>query len=201
MRALVGMSVLLCGLFAVEAAQARVQIDVDLSSQTMHVSGDGADYDWPVSTARAGYATPRGHYHVGHLERMHYSHKYHMSPMPYSIFFAGGYAIHGTYETGFLGRPASHGCIRLSPGHAAILFGMVEGQGADIVITGSAPSGRSFAASRRRHRAARSGEEPDAGPVFGRFRRAAPPGEPAPLAYAPQRRIVDPYVRSDGWSQ
>jgi lipoprotein-anchoring transpeptidase ErfK/SrfK len=55
---------------------------------------------------------------------------YHYSPMPYSIFFRTGWAIHGTYETGHLGRPASHGCIRLSPDHARSLFELVEQQGA-----------------------------------------------------------------------
>jgi hypothetical protein len=209
MKAIVGVGVLLCGLIGAETAQARVQIDVDLSSQTMHVSGNGADYDWPVSTARAGYATPRGHYHAGHLERMHYSHKYHMSPMPYSIFFAGGYAIHGTYSTADLGRPASHGCIRLSPGHAEILYGMVQGQGANINITGSAPRSTPFS-SHRRHRSVRSGDEPRAEPVFGQWRQSWPEAAPEPSAYAPARRapysartprMTDPLMRSDGWSQ
>ena len=180
MKAILGVGVLLCSLLGVDAAQARVQIDVDLSSQTMHVSGNGADYDWPVSTARAGYATPRGHYHSGHLERMHYSHKYHMSPMPYSIFFAGGYAIHGTYSTADLGRPASHGCIRLSPGHAEILYGMVQGQGANINITGSAPRSMPIRESHSRHRGARQGVRPapsrflDSGGKDGRKRRRKP---------------------------
>jgi lipoprotein-anchoring transpeptidase ErfK/SrfK len=67
------------------------------------------------------------------------SRRYHMSPMPYSIFFRGGYAIHGTYETRHLGARASHGCIRLSPGHAAALFSLVRGAGLGrtrISITG-----------------------------------------------------------------
>jgi len=49
--------------------------------------------------------------------------------MPYSVFFHGGYAIHGTYETRSLGRPASHGCVRLHPGDAATFFAMVKGVG------------------------------------------------------------------------
>ncbi len=140
MRRMIGVSALLCGALCAGAAQARVKIDVDLSSQTMRVNADGGDYVWPVSTARSGYATPRGSYRAQRLERMHYSQKYHMSPMPHSIFFAGGYAIHGTYATGDLGRPASHGCVRLAPGNAALLFALVKGQGADIKIRGSAPA-------------------------------------------------------------
>ena len=99
-----------------------MRINIDLSSQTMHVSSANGSYDWRISTARSGYRTPRGTYRPYMLQRSHFSHKYHMSPMPYSIFFAGGYAIHGTYETGSLGRPASHGCIRLAPGNAATFF-------------------------------------------------------------------------------
>lgn len=122
------------------SANAEVAIDVDLISQTMHVSSESGEYDWPVSTARAGFVTPPGHYAPTGMERMHYSRKYHNSPMPYSIFFRGGYAIHGTYATGALGRPASHGCVRLSPQHAKMLYEMVQREGASISITGA--SGR-----------------------------------------------------------
>ena len=136
---------------------------------------------------------------------MHYSHKYHMSPMPYSIFFAGGYAIHGTYSTADLGRPASHGCIRLSPGHAEILYGMVQGQGGNIDITGTAPRSAPFS-SHRRHRAVRLRDEP----VFGQWRQTSPEAAPEPSAYAPAQRspyaartppMSDPLMRSDGWAQ
>ncbi|MCX7900356.1 MAG: L,D-transpeptidase, partial [Methylocystis sp.] len=55
---------------------------------------------------------------------------------PYSIFFRGGYAIHGTYATAQLGTPASHGCVRLSPAHAKMLYEMVQREGASISING-----------------------------------------------------------------
>jgi hypothetical protein len=210
MRLIASLGVLLCGLLGVEAAQARVRVDVDLGSQTMHVSANGADYQWDVSTARAGYATPRGHYRSGHLERIHYSHKYHMSPMPYSIFFAGGYAIHGTYATGDLGRPASHGCIRLSPGNAAFLYGLVKGQGADIRITGSAPPSRSFAKRHSRHNVAQARRRTRDVTAFGVGGDDWREGEPEVLAFAPPRRsavsaktrrVIDPMLRPDYWPQ
>ena len=61
--------------------------------------------------------------------------------MPYSIFFDGGYAIHGSYEIKHLGRPASHGCVRLHPENAALLFALVKEHVDDttIVITGERP--------------------------------------------------------------
>jgi lipoprotein-anchoring transpeptidase ErfK/SrfK len=49
--------------------------------------------------------------------------------MPYSIFFLRGYAIHGSYEIKHLGRPASHGCIRLHPANAAALYSLVKRYG------------------------------------------------------------------------
>ena len=134
-------------------AEAAVSVHINLSTQTMQVtSGDGQSYSWPISSARAGYTTPRGNYRAQRLETMHYSRKYHMSPMPHSIFFRGGYAIHGTSAVGQLGRPASHGCVRLSPGHAAQLFAMVRQQGAAIQITGGAPRSTMFAEARGKHK-------------------------------------------------
>ena len=109
-------AILIVTLGLTEAASARVRIDIDLSSQTMRVQSSRGNYSWLVSTARTGYVTPRGHYSARSMQRMHYSRKYDMSPMPLSIFFRGGYAIHGSYATGALGRPASHGCISAGAG-------------------------------------------------------------------------------------
>ena len=119
-------------------AYAHVEINVDLSSQTMTVhSGSGETYVWPISSGKAGHATPRGVFRPRAMYVMVHSAKYDNAPMPHSIFFHGQYAIHGTNAVGKLGRPASHGCIRLSPAHAAMLFAMVRRQGAEIRIVGS----------------------------------------------------------------
>lgn len=110
-----------------ERANAHVSVRIDVSAQIMRVDIDGVPYaTWRVSTARSGYYTPRGSYKPYLLKRMHYSRKYDNSPMPHSIFYKGGYAIHGTNYIKSLGRPASHGCIRLAPGNAARLFGLVS---------------------------------------------------------------------------
>nr|WP_233285889.1 MULTISPECIES: L,D-transpeptidase [Bradyrhizobium] len=96
----------------------------------MAVSVDGARrYNWPVSTGRRGYGTPSGVFRPQMLARRWYSKKYYNSPMPHSIFFHRGFAIHGTYELTRLGGPASHGCVRLHPSHAAMLYGLVERNG------------------------------------------------------------------------
>ena len=107
-----------------------VNIRIDISSQSMVVQVDGRTYGrWKVSTAREGYYTPRGAWRPFMLKKMHYSRKYDNSPMPHSIFFLGGYAIHATGYTKSLGRPASHGCIRLHPSNAAKLYSLVQKRG------------------------------------------------------------------------
>jgi hypothetical protein len=84
---------------------------------------------WPVSTGRDGYNTPTGSFRAIRLEQVYFSKKYDDAPMPNSIFFYGGYAIHGTYEERYLGRPASRGCVRLSRANAAHLFSLVRAHG------------------------------------------------------------------------
>ena len=112
-------------------AFAGVLAQIDLSSQRMYVSVNGKPrYTWKVSTARPGYRTPTGTYKPYNLVRFHRSTIYNGSPMPHSIFFKGGYAIHGSYETKHLGRPASHGCVRLHPSNAARLYSLVQQHGA-----------------------------------------------------------------------
>ncbi len=118
-------------------SQARVQVTVDLTTQQMHVTSSTGNYTWKISSGRGRYHTPLGNYRPTVMRRMHYSRKYNNSPMPYSIFFRGGYAIHGTNYVSQLGRPASHGCVRLATANAATLYQMVRREGARIKIVGS----------------------------------------------------------------
>ena len=111
-------------------AHADVAVHIDKSSQRMSVSVDGAPrYSWPVSTGRSGYGTPSGVFHPQMMARRWFSKRYYNSPMPYSIFFYYGFAIHGTYDIHRLGGPASHGCVRRHPSHAAMLYTLVERNG------------------------------------------------------------------------
>jgi lipoprotein-anchoring transpeptidase ErfK/SrfK len=107
-------------------ASAETNITVSKSHQMMQVDSDYGSYQWPVSTARKGFYTPTGTFHPYSLQLMHYSKKYDMAPMPNSIFFSGGYAIHATPHVGNLGRPASHGCVRLHPANAKTLYDIVS---------------------------------------------------------------------------
>lgn len=116
-------------------AKAAIDVVIEVSSQTMTVKLDSStnSYSWKVSTARHGYRTPLGTFRPQWLARMHYSTLYENSPMPYSIFFKGNFAIHGTEYVKRLGRPASHGCVRLAPANAKILFGLVKDAGLENV--------------------------------------------------------------------
>src|SRR5215467_1135372 len=144
MRRLVPVVVAL--LIGTAPAAANVVVTIDKSTQRMTVIVDGtARYTFMVSTGRAGYGTPNGTYHPQRLARTWFSKKYYNSPMPHSIFFHGGYAIHGSYEISRLGGPASHGCVRLHPSNAATLYALVQKEGAGnttIVVTGSNASSR-----------------------------------------------------------
>jgi lipoprotein-anchoring transpeptidase ErfK/SrfK len=117
---------LACSVLA-PADATEVVVYVSKSRQVMYVYVDeGLEFIWPVSTARGGYQTPSGEYYPTALDPYHRSSLYHNAPMPYAIFFRGGYAIHGSYDIDNLGRPASHGCIRLHPEHARQLYGLVS---------------------------------------------------------------------------
>lgn len=122
-------ALLLVGYMPTEAL-AGVRISTNLSSQTMTVSVNGrVAHRWSISSGKRGYRTPTGSYRPGRMYREYYSRKYDGSPMPHSIFFRGGYAIHGTGYTRSLGRPASHGCIRLHPANARKLYNLVRAHG------------------------------------------------------------------------
>ena len=123
-----------------------IHINIDKSRQKMTVSLDGVEkYVWPVSTGQAGYSTPAGTYTATSMNEIWYSKEWDNAPMPHSIFFRkDGYAIHGTYEAKSLGRPASHGCVRISRENAATLFALVKKVGlknTEVVLIGVTPGG------------------------------------------------------------
>ena len=113
--------------FSTPGRAASLVAKVNVSTQTMEVIRHGkVIYTWRVSTARRGYITPVGSWRPKRMHRMWYSRKYDMSPMPYAIFYHGGYAVHGTNAVSRLGSPASHGCVRLDTANAAKLYELVQ---------------------------------------------------------------------------
>ena len=103
---------------------------IDLSKQRMTVKKGGkVIYRWKVSTGRKGYGTPKGMYRPTLMKTMHYSKQYNNAPMPYTVFFTEGYAVHGTKSVSRLGKKASHGCVRLRAKNAKKFFKLVRKSG------------------------------------------------------------------------
>ena len=118
------------GISAASARGKKVVAKVDISEQRMRLYvGDRLAHTWKVSTGRRGYSTPRGSYRPTRMHKMWYSRRYNNSPMPHAVFFRGGYAVHGTNHIKNLGRPASHGCVRLHPRDAQKFYQIVKAAG------------------------------------------------------------------------
>jgi L,D-transpeptidase catalytic domain len=140
-------------LSAATPARADILISIDKSAQQMTVTVDGDPrYIWPVSTGASGYDTPSGEFKPFRMERDHFSREWDDAPMPHSIFFTQqGHAIHGSGHIKAIGTPASHGCVRLEPRNAAILFALVKAEhmsNTRVVLTGETPSANELLARR-----------------------------------------------------
>jgi len=165
--------------------------DIDLTTQTLTVSdASGELYRWPVSSARAGYRTPTGTFTVNWTSRMHYSRQYDWSPMPYAVFFNRGVAVHGTAAVGSLGRPASHGCVRLHTRNAKTFYNLVHKHGTRLtkVVVRGTPPYSPYVAEGRRYRQQ---------PVFQPFSFFAYDDPPA---YQPRRRRAKRTTYGGGYS-
>lgn len=108
---------------------------IDLSDQRMYVYLDNRlIHEFPVSSGRRSYGTPTGRWNAYWLSPKHRSRKYNNAPMPWAVFFHEGYAVHGTTDIRNLGRPASHGCIRLHPDNARIFYKLVQTSGKESTL-------------------------------------------------------------------
>ncbi len=137
---------------ATNPVASSILINIDKATQTMTVFVDGVQrYDWPVSTGRRGYSTPSGTFTATSMNEIWYSKQWDNAPMPHAIFFMkDGHAIHGSYEVKNLGKPASHGCVRIAPQNATILYDLVKKTGLEttqVVLSGETPGGESKVAS------------------------------------------------------
>lgn len=134
---------------------------INLTTQTMVVQAGGKIiHSWKVSSGAPGYATPPGTFKPGWMAKMWHSRQYDNAPMPYSVFFNGGIAVHGTMHPGSLGRAASHGCVRLATSNAERFYKLVSSHGmaqTRIVVHGAQPFGRNqLIATRSRQDAPRA---------------------------------------------
>lgn len=117
----------------------KIWADVDKTAQRLYLYIDGVlTYTWKTSTGKAGFDTPDFDRHPnGRIYDKYTSTKYPdgdyngLGNMPYAVFITGGYAIHGTTRGNWsrLGKPASHGCIRLHPDNGQIFNVLVRRNG------------------------------------------------------------------------
>ncbi len=132
------------GLLSIFQPKPKVVATISISEQKMFLAvtdnrGETQKYVWDVSTGTTGFATPTGNYTPTWLSKNHKSKQYEDAPMPFAVFFKEGIAVHGTQAISQLGKPASHGCVRLAPENAAVFYDLVETYGkfnTRIVVTG-----------------------------------------------------------------
>lgn len=113
-----------------EAKAATLVAKVSLQKQRMQVYVDGRrKHTWVISTGKRGWRTKPGNYWPFKMQQRFYSKRWRMS-LPYLVWIGqDGTAIHGTTYASRLGRPASHGCIRLSISNAAKFYRLVQRHG------------------------------------------------------------------------
>ena len=124
-------------LWAPEIAPAGpVTVIVSLATQKAYAYRNGVPIGIStVSTGRDGHATPTGVFTVLQKDADHVSNVYKDAAMPFMQRLTwGGIAMHAGNLPGY---PASHGCIRLPPAFAKLLFGITR-LGITVVITHNA---------------------------------------------------------------
>src|SRR5512139_2876771 len=85
-----------------------------------------------ISSGKKGYETPTGVFTILEKKKEHYSKTYDNAPMPNMQRLTWkGIALHAGNLPGY---PASHGCIRLPPQFASLLFGATK-LGMTVIIT------------------------------------------------------------------
>jgi L,D-transpeptidase-like protein len=174
------------------AAFANIDIAIDKNSQQMSVAVDGAQrYTWPVSTGRPGYDTPNGTFKVNRMDANHFSQEWDNAPMPHTMFFdMHGHAIHGFSDVAHLGLAVSHGCVRLAPANATVLFDLVKAEGmanTSVTITGRTPGGDNGPVARERLPDNETAYSPQPPPGYG---QQPPPGygQQPPPGYGQQQQ-------------
>ncbi len=123
------------------AESGRKWIDVSIEQQLLVAyEGETPVFATLISSGRGGmsdpeetFATVRGSFFI---RSKHVSgtmdgdegadESFDLRDVPFIQYFHEGYALHGAYWHDDFGRPRSHGCINLTPGDAAWLFGWTD---------------------------------------------------------------------------
>jgi hypothetical protein len=115
------------------APRGPVTMIISLATQRAYVYRNGVPIGVStVSTGSPGHETPTGIFVILQKAVTHHSNRYSNAPMPFMQRLTwSGIAMHAGNLPGY---PASHGCIRLPPKFAKLLFGITI-RGLTVVIT------------------------------------------------------------------
>lgn len=105
------------------------RIEIDLSEQRLRAwEGNKLIYSFRTSTGKGSTPTPTGRYSINskyRLNRMR-GRGYDIPNVPYTMYFHGGYAIHGAFWHNRFGTPVSHGCVNLPVNQARKLYNWAD---------------------------------------------------------------------------
>jgi lipoprotein-anchoring transpeptidase ErfK/SrfK len=100
-------------------------IEVDISEQRLRAwEGDQTVFDYTVSTGKPGFRTLPGTFSVyrKYEETRMRGYDYDTPDVPWTMYYSGGFAIHGAYWHEDFGTPVSHGCVNLPVEEAKALY-------------------------------------------------------------------------------
>lgn len=101
------------------------RIQVDLSDQRLYAwEGKNLVYSMRVSTGKRSTPTRTGRFTIQtklRATRMRGT-NYNIPNVPYTMYYSGGYAIHGAYWHNRFGRRVSRGCVNLPVRQARKLY-------------------------------------------------------------------------------
>jgi lipoprotein-anchoring transpeptidase ErfK/SrfK len=100
-------------------------IEVNISTQRLVAWEGGVPvYAVIISTGTDEHPTPPGTFTIQskHRTARMQGDDYDVPDVPFTMYYYGGYAIHGAYWHHRFGTPVSHGCVNVAVDHAEWLF-------------------------------------------------------------------------------
>ncbi len=117
-----------------ESNQRWIEIDV-YNQRLIAWEGNQPVYAVVVSTGKDSTPTPTGRFTIQTKHRFArmQGDDYDVPDVPFTMYYYGGYAIHGAYWHNDFGIPVSHGCTNVAVDHAEWLFNWAE-VGTPVVV-------------------------------------------------------------------
>ncbi|MFN8466099.1 MAG: L,D-transpeptidase [Caldilineaceae bacterium] len=117
-------------------ADGKKWIEIDISDQHLTAwQGDVPVFETTVSTGKPGYRTLPGVFHVyrKYEQTRMRGVDYDTPDVPWTMYYSGGFAIHGAYWHNNFGTPVSHGCVNLRVPESKALYEWAP-MGTEVVV-------------------------------------------------------------------